>query len=129
MFIKTASDRINKPISLIFITMLKIRLSRTGRKNAASYRLVVANQRDKRNGESLAILGFYDPKTKPATIVVNKDETKEWLKKGAQPTDTARAILVKQAIMPKLRKLKKYNLKPGKKAQDRAANKSETASK
>lgn len=109
--------------------MLKIRLSRTGRKNAASYRLVVANQRDKRNGESLAILGYYDPKTKPATIVINKDETKDWLKKGAQPTDTARTLLVKQSIMPKLRKVKKYNSKPGKKAQDRAAKKTETASK
>ena len=109
--------------------MLKIRLSRTGRKNTASYRLVVANQRDERNGESLAILGYYDPKTKPATIVINKDETKDWLKKGAQPTDTARTLLVKQSIMPKLRKVKKYNSKPGKKAQDRAAKKTETASK
>jgi len=99
--------------------MLKIRLSRIGRKNLATYRIVVANQRDKRNGQSLEIIGTYDPKTKPSTVVLDKDKAKAWLTKGAQPSDTVKAIFVKQNLLPKSKGLKKYNEKPGKKAQAR----------
>lgn len=100
--------------------MLKIRLSRTGRKNLASYRIVVSNQRDKRDGRSLDILGSFDPRSNPRKIIINKDLTKEWIRKGAQPTDTVKALFIKEGIMPKARKAKKFNEKPGKKAQLRA---------
>jgi small subunit ribosomal protein S16 len=107
--------------------MLRIRLSRTGRKNLANYRIVVANQHDKRNGRSLDIIGFYDPKTKPSKIEIKKELALNWLKQGAQPTDTVRALFVKEGVMPKKRKLKKYNQAPGKKAQARASKKAEAA--
>lgn len=96
--------------------MLKIRLSRVGRKNLATYRIVVANQRDKRNGQSLEIIGTYDPKTKPSTVVLNKEKAKEWLAKGAQPSDTVKSIFVKQNLLPKTKSVKKFAEKPGKKA-------------
>ncbi len=99
--------------------MLKIRLSRIGRKNLATYRIVVANQRDKRNGQSLDIIGTYDPKTKPSTVVLNKDKAKEWLTKGAQPSNTVKSIFVKQNLLPKTKLVKKFAEKPGKKAEAR----------
>ena len=107
--------------------MLKIRLSRTGRKNLASYRIVVANQRDKRNGRSLDILGSYDPRSSTNKITLNKDLAKEWIKKGAQPTDTVKALFIKEGVVPKSRKKKKFNQKPGKKAQLRTKDQGNSA--
>lgn len=102
--------------------MLKIRLTRTGRKNLASYRIVVANEHSKRDGEFVDFLGNYNPRTKPSTIEFNKELTKEWMAKGAQPTDTVKGLMVKAGLMPKPKKgeLKTYKIKPGKQAQERA---------
>jgi len=73
--------------------MIKIRFSRTGAKNQISYRIVACEARSKRDGKTLAILGFYDPKTKPATIKINQELLEAWLKKGAQITPAVKALI------------------------------------
>lgn len=72
---------------------VKIRLQRKGRKKRPFYHLVVADIRAPRDGKYIERIGMYNPMTKPATIDVDRDKAYEWLMKGAQPTDTARAIL------------------------------------
>jgi small subunit ribosomal protein S16 len=107
--------------------MLKIRLTRTGRKNAATYRVVIANERSKRDGEFIAYVGTYNPLTKPSTVEFDKEAIKGWLDKGAQPTDTVRRLLVKAGLVakPKKEEVKVYKVKQGKKAEERAASKAE----
>lgn len=107
--------------------MLKIRLTKTGKKNAPSYRIVVANRRSKRDGESLAILGYYNPRTNPKTIEYDKTEAKKWMSDGAIPTDTVRYLFEKTGLLTKLKGTKKkFSDKKGKKAS--ARNKTEKAS-
>lgn len=72
---------------------VKIRLQRRGRKKAPFYHIVVADARAPRDGRFIEKLGTYNPMTKPATIDLDRDKAFDWLGKGAQPTDTARAIL------------------------------------
>jgi small subunit ribosomal protein S16 len=107
--------------------MLKIRLTKTGKKNSPSYRIVVANRRSKRDGESLAILGYYNPRTTPKTIEYDKEETKKWLANGAEPTDTVRALFERTNLLPKSKeKKKKFQEKKGKKATARIQKVEET---
>lgn len=72
---------------------VKIRLQRKGRKKAPFYHIVVADARAPRDGRFIEKLGTYNPMTKPATIDLDREKAYDWLTKGAQPTDTARAIL------------------------------------
>lgn len=72
---------------------VKIRLQRKGRKKRPFYHIVVADARAPRDGRFISKLGTYNPMTKPATIDIDREEAYEWLMKGAQPTDTVRAIL------------------------------------
>ncbi len=72
---------------------VKIRLARRGRRKRPFYHIIVADSRAPRDGRFIEKLGTYDPLTKPATIELNRDRAYEWLMNGAQPTDTARAIL------------------------------------
>ncbi len=72
---------------------VKIRLQRKGRKKRPFYHIVVADVRAPRDGKFIERLGTYNPMTKPATIDLDRDRAYDWLVKGAQPTDTARAIL------------------------------------
>ena len=72
---------------------VKIRLARKGRKKKPFYHIVVADARAPRDGKYIERLGSYNPLTVPATIELDSDKAFEWLHKGAQPTDTARAIL------------------------------------
>lgn len=72
---------------------VKIRLQRKGRKKAPIYHIVVADARAPRDGRYIERLGTYNPLTIPATIEINADKAFEWLMNGAQPSDTARAIL------------------------------------
>lgn len=72
---------------------VKIRLQRKGRAKAPFYHLVVADARSPRDGRFIEKIGTYNPLTRPATIDVDRDKAFDWLMKGAQPTDTARAIL------------------------------------
>jgi len=79
----------------------KIRLQRGGRKARPVYSIVVADSRAKREGRFIEKLGTYNPNTNPATIDLNFDSTLTWVMKGAQPTDTARAILSYKGVMMK----------------------------
>ncbi len=72
---------------------VKIRLQRHGKKGKPFYWIVAADARAKRDGKFLEKVGIYNPNTNPATIELNMDSTVKWLHNGAQPTDTARAIL------------------------------------
>jgi small subunit ribosomal protein S16 len=72
---------------------VKIRLQRHGKKGKPFYWVVAADARSKRDGKFLEKLGTYNPNTNPATIDLNLDSAVQWLHDGAQPTDTARAIL------------------------------------
>lgn len=72
---------------------VKIRLQRHGKKGKPFYWIVAADARAKRDGKFLEKLGIYNPNTNPATIELNIDNSVQWLQNGAQPTDTARAIL------------------------------------
>ncbi len=72
---------------------VKIRLQRHGKKQKPFYWIVAADARSKRDGRYLEKLGTYNPNTNPATIELNLDQAVQWLHNGAQPTDTAKAIL------------------------------------
>ena len=72
---------------------VKIRLQRHGKKGKPFYWIVAADARSKRDGKFLEKIGTYNPNTNPATIDLNLDGAVQWLHNGAQPTDTARAIL------------------------------------
>lgn len=74
----------------------RIRLRRVGRKGQGYFRIVIADQRAARDGRSVATIGHYDPRAKPARIVVDKEKAVAWLAKGATPSDTVRSLL-KQA--------------------------------
>ena len=82
------------------IMATKIRLQR-GRKSCPIYSIVVADVRAKRDGRFIEKLGTYNPNTNPATIDLNFDSALSWVMKGAQPTDTARAILSYRGVMMK----------------------------
>ena len=80
---------------------VKIRLQRHGKKGKPFYWIVAADARAKRDGRFLEKLGTYNPNTNPATINLNVDGSVKWLQNGAQPTDTARAILSYKGVMLK----------------------------
>lgn len=79
--------------------MVKIRLRRIGAKKQPTYRFVVTDARAPRDGRFIEILGHYNPRTEPKTIVVNEDKAKEWLSKGAQPSMTVRRLFAEKGIM------------------------------
>ena len=79
--------------------MLRIRLRRTGQKHQPSYRLVVADQNARRDGDFVEIVGHYNPRSEPTEIVVNEERIKYWLGVGAQPSDTVHRILHKQGLV------------------------------
>ncbi len=80
---------------------VKIRLQRYGKKDAAFFHVVVADGRAPRDGKFIEKLGVYNPTSNPATIDINSDKILDWLMKGAQPTDTCRAILSYKGILYK----------------------------
>ena len=80
---------------------VKIRLQRHGKKGKPFYWIVAADSRSKRDGKFLEKLGTYNPNTNPATINIDVDGSVKWLQNGAQPTDTARAILSYKGVMMK----------------------------
>ncbi len=84
----------------------KIRLSRHGKTHRAFYHIVVADGRAPRDGRFIEKIGTYDPITNPAEIILDFDKALDWVMKGAQPTDTARAILSHKGVMFKSHLLK-----------------------
>ncbi len=79
----------------------KIRLQRHGKKGKPFYHVVAADARAKRDGKFIEKIGTYNPNTNPATINLNFDRALDWVKKGAQPTDTAKAILSYEGVLMK----------------------------
>ena len=75
--------------------MLKIRLRRIGAKKAPFYRVVVAESKYARDGRFVEEIGTYNPLVDPAEIKIDLDKADEWIKKGAQPTDTVKALIKK----------------------------------
>ncbi len=86
--------------------MVKIRLRRVGATKKPSYRVVVADESAPRGGAFIEIIGHFNPRTEPETVVINEERAIEWLTKGAQPTATTRRLLVKTGIMEKFKKPK-----------------------
>ncbi len=78
--------------------MVKIRLTRVGRKKKPYYRLVATDSRSPRDGDFLEILGFYNPHTEPVQVRLKPERIIAWLTRGAQPTDTVRSLLKKEGI-------------------------------
>ena len=78
---------------------VKIRLTRMGKKKAPFYRIVVADERTRRDGTPIEEIGYYDPMTEPANIKIDAEKANKWLANGAQPTDTVRALLKKSEII------------------------------
>lgn len=78
---------------------VKIRLKRMGMKKKPFYRVVVADIRSPRNGRFIEEIGYYDPMKNPAEIKIDSERAKYWLGNGAQPTDTARALLKKSGAI------------------------------
>jgi small subunit ribosomal protein S16 len=83
------------------IMAVKMRLARFGRKKFAYYHIVVANSRAPRDGRYIERIGSYNPNTNPAIIDLEFDKALDWLEKGAQPTDTVRAILSYKGVLYK----------------------------
>jgi small subunit ribosomal protein S16 len=73
--------------------MLVIRLRRAGSKNRPFYRVVVTKKRSARDGRFVEVLGHYDPRTKPETLVLDRERVDHWVKVGAQPSDTVRTLI------------------------------------
>ncbi|HHP7241702.1 MAG TPA: 30S ribosomal protein S16 [Cyclobacteriaceae bacterium] len=97
---------------------VKIRLSRRGRKKSALFDVIIADSRSPRDGRFIERIGHYNPKTDPATVDLDEEKAFDWLMKGAQPTDTARAILSYRGVL--LRKHLQVGVNKGAITQDEA---------
>lgn len=85
--------------------MVKIRLRRVGAKKQPSYRVIVADSRVKRDGRFLEIIGHYNPRTDPPTVVIKEDRALYWLSVGAQPTEAVANFFVKMSLPDKLKQV------------------------
>ena len=75
--------------------MVKIRLQREGKKKAPFYHIVVADSTCPRDGKIIEKIGTYDPMTEPSTVVLDQEKVAQWIKNGAKPTDTVKALIEK----------------------------------
>ena len=87
--------------------MVRIRLRRTGSKRQPSYRIVAADQEHPRDGRFLEILGFYNPRTSPATLEMQEDRIFDWMSKGAQPSESVVQLLKTSGAMERYERFKK----------------------
>ena len=86
--------------------MVRIRLRRVGAKKQPHYRVVVADQHSPRDGRHIEVIGHYNPRTTPVTVVIKEDRALYWLGQGAQPSDPVRRMLDKQGTLERLTRLK-----------------------
>jgi small subunit ribosomal protein S16 len=86
--------------------MLKIRLRRVGARGEPSYRVVVADSRAARDGAFVDIIGNYNPRTEPETVVIKEERALHWLSQGAKPTNTTARLLGKAGILEKFKLVK-----------------------
>ncbi len=78
---------------------VRIRLNKMGAKKRPFYRLVVADSRAPRDGRFIEIIGHYNPIVDPVELVVDKEKAEDWIKKGAQPSDTVKRLLKKVGVI------------------------------
>ena len=105
---------------------VRIRLQRHGRKKRPFYRLVAADARAQRDGVFLERLGHYNPMTEPADIFIDEEKALKWLRRGAQPSDTAKRLLTKNGILMKFEYEKLGKPMPGTEAAADAPEPTET---
>jgi small subunit ribosomal protein S16 len=86
--------------------MVKIRLRRTGAKKQPSYRVVIADSRQPRDGRFIEIIGHYNPTTEPTTVNIDEGRALHWLSVGAQPTDPVKRLLQNLGTLDKFARLK-----------------------
>ena len=101
------------------LIMLKIRLSRVGKKKRPSYRVVIADNRAPRDGAFIEIIGHYNPLTDPATIAIDDEKALKWLRQGARPTERVAILLAKLGILEK--PTKKHTEKLAKQLEEKPA--------
>src|SRR5512139_942281 len=101
--------------------MIRIRLRRIGKKRHPYYRVVVADKPDRRDGRFIETLGSYDPHADPPSIIIDGDKAKEWLGKGAQPSESAEKILVRAGVLEKKAPVVKAKLEVKRAEQAKAA--------
>ncbi|HIC89292.1 MAG TPA: 30S ribosomal protein S16 [Anaerolineae bacterium] len=87
--------------------MVRIRLRRVGAKKQPVYRIVVADQRSPRDGRFIEIIGHYNPRTEPETVVINTERALHWLSVGAQPSDPVKRLLHKTGVMAEFERRKR----------------------
>ena len=100
---------------------VRIRLQRHGRKKRPFYRLVAADARSQRDGVFLERLGHYNPMTDPADVFIDEEKALKWLRRGAQPSDTAKRLLTKNGILMKFEYEKLGKPMPGSEAVEEVA--------
>jgi len=79
---------------------VRIRLTRVGATKQPTYRLVVADSRSARDGRALDTIGHYNPRTEPIELNVDAEKARDWLAKGAQPSDTVRRLFKQAGVLP-----------------------------
>ncbi len=82
---------------------VRIRLTRVGATKQPTYRLVVADSRSPRDGRAIDTIGHYNPRTDPIELVVDAAKAKDWLAKGAQPSDTVKRLFKQAGVLPGLK--------------------------
>lgn len=87
--------------------MVRIRLRRIGLKGQPTYRIVAADKESPRDGRFLEILGFYNPRTQPATIHVDESRVYHWMKNGALPTESVEQVFKSAGILDRFDRFKK----------------------
>ena len=83
---------------------VKMRLTRMGDKKSPFYRIVVADSRTSRDGKVIDLVGTYNPLTNPAEVKIDNEKAAQWIKNGAQPTDTVKALLVGAGVITETKK-------------------------
>lgn len=86
--------------------MVRIRLRRQGSKRQPHYRIVVIDQRKARQGGPLEIIGYYNPRTEPATEIIQEDRALYWLNVGAQPSESLHLMLERRGTLERLKRLR-----------------------
>ncbi|HKY53475.1 MAG TPA: 30S ribosomal protein S16 [Anaerolineales bacterium] len=107
--------------------MVRLRLRRIGLKGQPTYRIVAADKESPRDGRFLEILGFYNPRTNPATIHIKEDRAYHWMKNGALPTESVEKVFKSAGVMDRFERFKKGDAAEGllKEAEEAEAKRSE----
>lgn len=87
--------------------MVRIRLRRIGLKGQPSYRMVIADKESPRDGRFLEIVGFYNPRTEPATLNIKEERIYEWMSKGAQPSESVAQLFKTAGTLERFERFKK----------------------